>query len=381
MNKKKILFVIPEYSHGGTNKCLENLLLYMDYGKFNIYIYSLYEDGGKYYKEVFKPYTIKKSKLYNYAHDNYYTRKICGLWHKINKGAGFSWLYKKEAKWLQDKFNFDVVIAYQEGSATEFASYFENVKKIAWIHCIYSKMTSAGTTADINMYQKFNNIICVSKTSVKDFISKIPECKDKALFIYNPMNTGKIKSLSNDIINETSYNKEKSIFSIISVGRFASVKQFDRIPNIAFELQKLTNIPFKWYVIASGEESKNETIKKINRFNLHDIVILLGSKDNPYKYIAKSNVLVCTSSSESYPTVINEAKILHIPVISTNYPSANEIINDDFGVICSIDEMPNLLAKIINNEDGIYTKMKESISNYEYSNDDIIKEIEKILDN
>ena len=59
--KKKILFVIPDFYIGGTNKSLENLLLLIDSNIYEIRIFSLYEDGDSYYKEkVFKQYLIKK---------------------------------------------------------------------------------------------------------------------------------------------------------------------------------------------------------------------------------------------------------------------------------------------------------------------------------
>ena len=44
----KLLFIIPEYSHGGTNKSLENLLALLDHTKYEVSIYCLYEDGGDY---------------------------------------------------------------------------------------------------------------------------------------------------------------------------------------------------------------------------------------------------------------------------------------------------------------------------------------------
>ena len=54
--KKKILFVIPDFYIGGTNKSLENLLLLVDNNIYEIRIFSLYEEGDSYYKEkVFKP--------------------------------------------------------------------------------------------------------------------------------------------------------------------------------------------------------------------------------------------------------------------------------------------------------------------------------------
>jgi hypothetical protein len=50
---KKILFVIPEYSHGGTNKSLDTLVAFLDKKEFCISICCLYEDGGDFYKKKF----------------------------------------------------------------------------------------------------------------------------------------------------------------------------------------------------------------------------------------------------------------------------------------------------------------------------------------
>ena len=120
--KKKILFVIPEYSHGGTNKSLESLLSAIDEKRYEISIFCLYEDGGVYYKNIFKPYIIAKSLLYVLAHDNVITRKVMGVAMKLFKNLSFNWLYRYEANRLQHKYKFDTVIAFQEGSATQFVS-------------------------------------------------------------------------------------------------------------------------------------------------------------------------------------------------------------------------------------------------------------------
>ena len=105
---KKILFIIPEYSHGGTNRSLENLLTLMDKSKYDIHIYCLYEDGPDFFKQLFSPYVVKKSKLYYWLHDNIVTRKIMGLYNKMTERDNFISLYKREAKWIQKKQHFDV---------------------------------------------------------------------------------------------------------------------------------------------------------------------------------------------------------------------------------------------------------------------------------
>ena len=142
--KKKILFVIPEYSHGGTNKSLESLLSAIDEKRYEISIFCLYEDGGVFYKNIFKPYIIAKSLLYVLAHDNVITRKVMGVAMKLFKNLSFNWLYRYEANRLQHKYKFDAVIAFQEGSATQFVSLINYpVNRIAWVHCDYANRFAA----------------------------------------------------------------------------------------------------------------------------------------------------------------------------------------------------------------------------------------------
>ena len=184
----KILFVIPEYSFGGTNKSLENLLALMDKEKYDISVYCLYEDGGDYYKKVFAPYIIKKSKLYYLLHDNIYTRKIMGFVNKITKADHFTFLYKYEVRYLQRRYDFDVLVAYQEGKVTEFGTYFHGVKRIAWVQCDYPQLVGdVRYHTDKAYYHSYDKIVCVSDytaNSMRKFF-KLPA--DKVIGIHNTL--------------------------------------------------------------------------------------------------------------------------------------------------------------------------------------------------
>jgi glycosyltransferase involved in cell wall biosynthesis len=90
-------------------------------------------------------------------------------------------------------------------------------------------------------------------------------------------------------------------------------------------------------------------------------------------------LVVCTSDAESLSYVIAEGKILHTPVVSNNFPVAYEVLDNSCGFISSIGDMPKLLYKIINDDDKIYSKVKESISTYEYENEDIMKKVYSII--
>lgn len=376
--KKKILFVIPEYSHGGTNKSLENMLSLLDKEKYDINVYSLYEDGGDYYKEVFKPYIIKKSRLYYWLHDNVITRKFMGLYNRKTKQQVFTWLYKREVNLIQSKYHFNTMVAYQEGSATSFVSFVnEPINKVAWYHCPYVRFNKDNKSKALKLYSQFNSIACVSHCFVDMFTNEFPTLKDKVYCVYNTLNIDMISKMGNESINEDLFNHD--YFNIVSVGRFAKQKQFEKIPLIAKGIKEITNRPFKWYIIASGDACKAETVLNIQKYNVEEDVILLGAKDNPYPYFKSVDLYVCTSDSESFSYTIFESKVLHTPVLSNNFPVAYEVINEECGWVCPVEKMSALIASLINDKDELYSTTKKKISNYVYDNTSIIKEIEEII--
>lgn len=377
---KKILFVIPEYSFGGTNKSLENLLALMDKEKYDISVYSLYEDGGDYYKKEFAPFVLKKSRLYYWLHDNEWTRKMMGLYNKLTKRDNFTWLYRREAQYLLQKHDFDVVVAYQEGTSTEFVSYFNDaVKKIAWIHFDYSMWKGrADIRSAYHYYDKFHRIVCVSEAAMKSMLSVYPEYKDKAVFIYNTINSEKVKKQAEDIRINVPFSR--NVFNILSVGRFVGVKNFHLIPKIVANIKEITKKPFCWYIMGDGEYL-GEIERSIEEYTVANYVKPIQAQDNPYPFFKKADLHVCLSDHESFSYTLAESKVLHTPVLSNDFPVAYEVVDDQTGWIASIKDMPQLLACLVEYQDGMYHKKKDSIAKYEYSNHDILQRIDELFEN
>lgn len=381
--KKKILFVIPDFYIGGTNKSLENLLLLIDSNIYEIRIFSLYEDGDFYYKEkVFKPYLIKKSFFYRLFHDHFWFRKFSTLASLLFRCNASRFLHKFEINRIQKKEKFDSVIAYQESSATICVSMLRNCSnRIAWVHCELrywlQDLVNGRKLEEAGDYSKYDKIICVSESARQSFLSLYPHLSDKVIFIYNSVDDNHIKELADDVKANVPFSD--NTFNILSVGRFSPTKQFDLIPKIVSELKKITSKPFCWYIIASTEECLQDMLEKIEKYDVSREVILLGAKDNPYPYFKKSDLFVCTSESESFSYVIAESKVLHVPVLCNNILVAKEIVSDEEGWISSIADMPGTLSRIIDKNNGIYTSVKEKILNYQYNNHEILKKFEDIV--
>lgn len=375
MKRKKILFVIPEYSIGGTNTSLANILSLIDHERCDISILSLYEDGTEHFKSLFRPYVIKKSLLYTLIHDNVVTRKFMGLCLKRSNKASWEWVYRYEAWRIRRKFQFDVVVAFQEGLATSFSTLLKAEKRIAWVQCDYPhSVGNRRIPAVIDTYSRYDNIVCVSKYTADNMKEYLSEVNVPITFLYNILNTDAIRQKG--MATEGCY--EKGTFNIVSVGRLSGVKGFDLIPKMAAMIKGQMQTAFCWYIIGEGAERKRIE-DGIRKYDVNDCVVLLGAKDNPYPFLREADLYVCTSESESFSYTIAEAKILHTPVLSNNFPVAYEVVDDTTGWVMPNDKMPEMIARLISDEDGIYSRVKKSISTYVYDNQAILDEFYKMI--
>jgi glycosyltransferase involved in cell wall biosynthesis len=193
-------------------------------------------------------------------------------------------------------------------------------------------------------FQDFRVIACVSKAAENSILKLYPSYKGKVVVINNFVDGDKILRLANEEI-VTSEN-EKNVPIFINVSRhFEKAKKISRIIDAA-EVLKNDGYKFIIWLVGDGENTENYK-KMVSEKKLEDIVIFKGRELNPYKYIKRSNCLVVSSDFEGYGMVIDEARVLDIPVISTDVGDAKEIVREGYGVVCG------------NSYEGIYTTMKE----------------------
>lgn len=356
---KKLLISLNDFKHGGIPKCLHSLLTYIDKEKYCVDIICLDQDGP--YKKVFN--NLENCKVLQY---NLFTRCICTFTSEIKQKSLLErvgivtskiiWKLNKrllkidllklsiknKAKKLSGKY--DVCIAYAEGNCAKLIENIDCKHKLIWIHNDYEFVSEAGKDTK---FEFFNKICCVSESTRKSFINKYPYLADNTTTIYNLINYDNIKQLASEKIEDVNFTE--NCFSIMSIGRISYQKQFIIIPEIAKRIVGKVN--FKWYIIGDGpERAKLES--KIEKYGLQEIIVLLGKQNNPYKYLAKVNLFALTSIYESYPTVINEALVLNIPIISNDIPSIYEMIDKNQGIIAPIEKWAIILSEITNQKRG-----------------------------
>ena len=94
---------------------------------------------------------------------------------------------------------------------------------------------------------------------------------------------------------------------------------------------------------AIEERAKSEWIsermnleKQIEAMNLTDVVTLRGFVNNPYPWMKKADIIVCSSSYEGISTVVQEALILGKTVVTTMCTGMKELLgNSEYGIIAN----------------------------------------------
>jgi len=194
------------------------------------------------------------------------------------------------------------------------------------------------------LYPKADFIIAVSK-GVADDLSKISGIpKNKINIIYNPVNVAEISEKSKEKILHPFF-QEKSNGIIINVANLNKQKNHLLLIETFSILRKIRDV--RLIILGEGEERKNLE-KIINKLNLWEFISMPGFVENPYAYIAQSNVFVLSSLYEGLPTVLIEAMACGTSIVSTDCPSgpAEILENGQYGKLVPIND-PEALAEAI----------------------------------
>ncbi len=380
---KKILIVVPSFAIGGTIVSLHSLLSFIDTDHCSVDIFAL-NRKGEYLDRMPNSVVLPENIWLSYTlNEGGIFKRILNSSLRIVRAAcrklGMS-IEPLLCRLADRKINFqqyDAVINYSESIANIVCSYPAK-RRITWVHCDYERYLTLVNRDESKIYEAFDTVVCVSEFAKSVFCKCMPHMKDRTVVIHNIINTKGILEKAKEPIDDDNFKTDG--YTIVSVGRLDPVKQFHLIPSLVAEIKKQTNKKFVWYIIGGdrGFESYVNGIKQdIVKLGVTEEVVMLGEKSNVYPYMAKADLYVSTSMSESFSLVINEAKALGVPIVCNNFGSASESITHGIdGFIVSVDdiEFKDIIVSLIEEEVSLpITK------NNGYSTDFIIKKINNIL--
>ena len=338
MKKTKILFLIHDLGHGGAEKVLVNLVNNMDETKFDITVTALF--GGGVNEQFLKPHI---------RYNTIFKKPFRGNIH-ILKLFSPKFLHKR---FVKEKY--DIEVSYLEGPSARIISGCndDKTKKICWIHTqkLDKKSVSAsfrGFKEAYKCYNRFDKIACVSST-VKDVYSSIFGTSVPVSVVYNTNESKKIQSLSKEPIESDVLNEGE--IKLVGVGSLNNNKGFHRVIPIVKKLND-EGIPLHYYILGEGGD-KEKLENQAKSLNAENMVTFLGYQTNPYKYVAKCNLFICSSYIEGFSTAATEALIVSTPVCTTEVSGMKEMLgeNNEWGIVTE------------NTDEALYEGIKSLVSN------------------
>lgn len=319
--KNKILFFAPSLAIGGAERVLVNLLKRLDYGRYDVTL-CLFANFGDYLQEV--PEQVKLISIFK---SNFIARVFTFFQRKYSITFPVRLLTR-----IKIKEDYDVGICFSDGLLTDNLLNAKKrfVKKIAWVHSCYISQESLNRvfTPDYiqklieNRYKKLDDIVFVSEKSKEEF-EELFGIHSRHHVVYNIFDTEAIVRKSKDELT-LSFNPD--IINIIAIGRMVDVKEYSKLIDAAAILAS-RGLKFEIRIVGDGK-LKSELIAQTESLQLTDYVHFPGFIANPYPCLKMSDILVLTSSSEALPTVLIEAMILGIPIVSTRNSGALEITDN-----------------------------------------------------
>lgn len=321
---KKILFLIHDLGHGGAEKVLVNLVNNMDTEKFDITVMALF--GGGVNEQFLKP------------HIRYQTvfKKVFPANSRVMKFFSPRRLHE-----LFIKERYDIEVSYLEGPSARIISGCpdSDTKLVNWIHCtMHSEKEFAIGFRSVQeaqlCYSRFHGNAFVSQEVMDAFQTYCPV--QNAAVLYNTNDSDKILSLASEPVQDAVFDTDA--IRLIGIGKIEKVKGFDRLARVHKRLIQ-DGYPVHTYLLGEGSQA-SDIRAYLEAENLTDSFTLLGYQTNPYKYLAASDLFVCSSYSEGFSTAATEALIVGTPVVTTLVSGMREMLgeNNAFGVITENDE-------------------------------------------
>lgn len=271
--------------------------------------------------------------------------------------------------------SYDYAIAYAQGVPTFYViDKVHAKKKLGWVNAIY-KLNGKEKEFQLNYYCKLYKIITVSDSVLNVFSEVFPTLKKNMTTIWDITDYNFILYMSQEGISYTDNYIGKRI---LTVGRLNKYHKGYDIALKVCKILKEKGLDFRWYAIGKGPY-REEMERYIKENGLEKHFILLGTTPNPYPFFKDAYLYVQTSRHEGFGLTIAEARLLNIPVVTTEFDAVyNQMIQGKNGIVTKQD--PQMVAEAIEKlltDSNLYQSIKRFLEKEKKGN---TEEINKFYD-
>lgn len=349
--KKKVLFIIGTLQSGGVSKSMVSLLNVWDRDKYETSLLLCCKEGNVFSKYLPENVNIIYNPIIEHVMGGFSSARWLFLHGHtlLSIGVLFRLFLSRVSKSLSGELiakmmpivsneHYDLVVDY---GGQQLLYYMVNkvkaTRKVTFFHNDYSKWPYY-YSADKKYYAKVDNIFSISKTCTDALKKYFPNCADKVSIMENISSPSMIQAQAEDITDELRVMlqeyKNDGMTVLCTVSHFCRRKGCDFAIEAA-EILKKQNVKFKWLFV--GKVLEHDLLDSINERGLDGDMVFMGVQSNPYPYVKLSDIYVQPSRFEGKSISLDEAKILHKPIVVTNFSTVgDQFENRKNGTICDM---------------------------------------------
>ncbi len=344
-DKKNLLLMVPMLHQGGFERvCVKTARLMQDYYNVRILIFSdkniNYDVSGLEVINIDVP--TKKG--------------------TVNKVIN---VLKRVAKVKAIKKNLGIDISYSFGSSANYVNVLSkgHEKVLTGIRC----QTDLENPNQVNLFCSRSDQVLSCSREIMRQLERNFNYKHNT-YIYNPLDVNNVQKKGSAEIDDFVFDKENNVKVIACSGRNDYIKGIWHLVK-AFSLVYKTHPEARLVVVGAGNWDKYRQLAK--DLGVEGKVLLSGVKKNPFPYVAKSDIYVCSSNHEGFPNAVLEAMALKKPVISADCKTGpREILlsEDEYQQIIEKQPDGSSIKEVISGEYGILVPDMDINENFDPHN-------------
>lgn len=329
---RKVVFMIPTMSGGGSEKVMLEILQHLDRTAFDPYLVVFQKKGA--FLDRLPPLVPVHSLV-----DRYYFFCRWVIYFR----------YKKFISILRP----DVVVSFMwyPNFIVLLERWFSRGKQKVIIseRNTLAFTNKGGLTGNIRklivqlLYPTADYVIALTRQMKRELLETSPIELHKIKVIHNPVDIYGLERSSKEPIDVTCF--DPSLPLILSIGSLTRQKGFKYL--ISAFAHVIEECPAHLVILGEGKD-RRRLQSLIEHLGIREWVHLPGFEKNPYKYMAHATTFALSSIYEGFPNALIEAMALGVPCIATRCPTGpEEIITDGVDGLLVSPAEENSLAETI----------------------------------
>lgn len=336
MKKQRLLFAISQFYKGGAEVSLLNLLKKLDREKYDIDFLVLNQQPVRGAVSLIPdlPEHIRVFDAFREDRSSTFRRRVQ---RKLLCSENDLADYPSSALFFVRGRQYDWAFHIGEWWSPAFVAFKVRAQhKAIWIHTDIAAANSFRADDFFSFDDFFDRYLFVSQLSLESAVDSFPFLENRSLCIHNISDSESILAKSHESVDLPSALPRPIVLTCANIRPEKNhMRQLH-----AMKLLRDQGMDFTWVNIGSTADSAltYEILQQAAEYGLQDRFLFLGSRDNPYPYIADADVIAVLSDYESWSMVITEAMTLGVPVIATKTSGALEQIEDGVnGILTDFD--------------------------------------------